>query len=320
LRDANSLWARSQQIIDSLSSHEFTPRQKLADSFELSVRQVSRIISHLQDAGYQIEVSHKGYRLLDCPSTIPLDLTPGEVCALLMVSQLTKSGLDAEPRTLWQSVITKIRKRLSTSSQSVLARLEVHRTVAPTNESHALGSGFMAIEESLTKRLQLRLAYQGIEDAEPRWRQVEPLGLFHTGRAWYLEAFDLESFQQKTFRLSRVSQATVLGLPIIESQGLPSRAPGFHRWSLNGGPKYQIQIELNAKLARWFRENPIHPLQQLDKNRLSFEATDLPRVADWLLSLRGARIVAPVELSDCVKLRLQELILEHGDIRCPHVS
>lgn len=317
MRDGISLWARSQQVLELLNSRQSISRSQMADSLCLSQRQVSRIIGSLIHAGYAIHTSKQGYRLETSTTVTPLELSPAESIVLLMISNLSTTALEPEPRKIWEAIAKKIRKRLSATSQRKLDQLEDHIPLVSSEARNSRTQGFEAIEESLSKQLQLRIEYLGTNDSEPRWRQVEPLCLFLGSGRWYLEAFDLGSQAQKTFRLSRISQAAVVAIAIRNHREVPEEPAGFHRWSLLDGPTYEVSIELQPPLNRWFGENPIHPQQRILDGKLVFPAKDLSRVADWLISLRGARALGPAELLACLRARILELQESLGDIPCP---
>jgi predicted DNA-binding transcriptional regulator YafY len=57
---------------------------------------------------------------------------------------------------------------------------------------------------------RLRVLYQGLNDAQPRWRTVEPRRQFFQDR-WYLSCWDLETDLLKTFRLDRISEIQETG-------------------------------------------------------------------------------------------------------------
>lgn len=318
MRSANFVWSRGQAILEHLSGREFTSRQELAQFFDVSPRQITRIIASLNDSGHQIEVNQRlGYRLLPQVQCIPLELTPAEVFVLLMVFQMTPTGLSSQPRALWNGMVEKIKRRLSTSSRTRLNKLQaqVVAVSSPSDEESYASQFFSAIESSISRKVRLRIEYWSIDDSEPRWREVEPLGLF-LSRAWYLQAFDLESRQQKTYRLTRISNASITDIPVSEAANIPIQS-GFQRWSLVAGPDYSVQIQVDPKLRRWLKENPVHPFQRLEDNLLHFEAKELDRVVDWTLSVRGARLIGPPELLDKMRERLAQLSEVYGDTRCP---
>jgi predicted DNA-binding transcriptional regulator YafY len=68
--------------------------------------------------------------------------------------------------------------------------------------------------------LKLKLSYQD-RTGKPTMRNLEPMRLAHTGRRWYLVAWDQDRADWRTFRVDRVQQVAAVG-----SQFVPRKFPG----------------------------------------------------------------------------------------------
>jgi predicted DNA-binding transcriptional regulator YafY len=68
--------------------------------------------------------------------------------------------------------------------------------------------------------LKLKLSYKD-RAGKPTARHLEPMRLAHTGRRWYLVAWDLDREDWRTFRVDRVQQVSAVG-----SQFVPRKFPG----------------------------------------------------------------------------------------------
>jgi len=68
--------------------------------------------------------------------------------------------------------------------------------------------------------LKLKLSYKD-RTGKPTTRHLEPLRLAHTGRRWYLVAWDLDREDWRTFRVDRVQQVSAGG-----AQFVPRKFPG----------------------------------------------------------------------------------------------
>jgi proteasome accessory factor C len=67
------------------------------------------------------------------------------------------------------------------------------------------------INRALLAHEIVRLQYYTASREELAERLVEPYLLFHSGNAWYLEAFCLRAQAQRTFRLDRIRDASSTG-------------------------------------------------------------------------------------------------------------
>ena len=59
----------------------------------------------------------------------------------------------------------------------------------------------------------------------PTQRFVEPLRVVHTGRRWYLVAFDRDRAAWRTFRVDRISEPVLTGSPPAGPCAPPVRPP-----------------------------------------------------------------------------------------------
>ena len=80
-------------------------------------------------------------------------------------------------------------------------------------------------------------------------RTVEPHRLVHTGRLWYLIAFDLDRQGWRTFRVDRLRLWTPTG-PRFTPREPPHDLPGYVSQSVSTAPyRYQAKILMHAPLA-----------------------------------------------------------------------
>src|SRR3954469_21962200 len=68
--------------------------------------------------------------------------------------------------------------------------------------------------------LKLKLSYKD-RTGKPTLRNLEPMRLAHTGRRWYLVAWDQDREDWRTFRVDRVQQVAAIG-----AQFVPRKFPG----------------------------------------------------------------------------------------------
>ncbi len=80
-------------------------------------------------------------------------------------------------------------------------------------------------------------------------RDAEPHRLVHTGRLWYLIAFDLDRQDWRTFRVDRMHLRTPAG-PRFTPREPPEDLPGYVSQSVSSAPyRYQAKILMHAPLA-----------------------------------------------------------------------
>jgi predicted DNA-binding transcriptional regulator YafY len=97
---------------------------------------------------------------------------------------------------------------------------------------------------------RLRFAYRSHE-GEPSRRTVEPHRLVHTGRRWYLVAWDVDREAWRTFRVDRIEPP-----PRTDRRFVPRDPPAddiaafVSRAVSSARDRYQAQIVLRAPLAK----------------------------------------------------------------------
>ena len=74
------------------------------------------------------------------------------------------------------------------------------------------------VAATVRKKEKLRFRYSDNEGRVTE-RHIEPVRLVHTGRRWYLVAFDLDRDDWRTFRLDRVSEPLATGLRAASRPG-----------------------------------------------------------------------------------------------------
>ena len=81
-----------------------------------------------------------------------------------------------------------------------------------------------------------------------RSRTTEPHRLVHTGRIWYLVAYDLDRQDWRTFRVDRLSPRTPTG-PRFTPREPPDDPAGYVSQSVASAPyRYQARILMHAPL------------------------------------------------------------------------
>jgi predicted DNA-binding transcriptional regulator YafY len=177
----------------------------LSERLRVDGRTIRRDVERLRELGYAIEASAGpggGYRLAAGNATPPLLLEDDEavvVAAALTAAARSVAGTaEAALRVLVkldQLLPQRLRHRL-TALQAVTVALAPTDTVA---DPFVL----MAIATACQDRETLGFTYQD-RRGEVTTRSVEPGSLVHTGKVWYLAAWDRDRDDWRTFRVDRI--------------------------------------------------------------------------------------------------------------------
>jgi len=189
--------------------------QDLADRLGVTTRTIRRDVTRLRDLGYPVAAlagPGGGYRLGAGAKLPPLLLDDGEALAValgLRMSAMTAvGGLEEHSVSalakLEHVLPPRLRSRLEDISEATTSTFGVSRTQV----DHA---ALAVMAAAIRGGQRARFDYVDSRGKSSE-RHTEPVRLVHTGRRWYLVAFDLDRDDWRTFRLDRVARPVTTGI------------------------------------------------------------------------------------------------------------
>jgi predicted DNA-binding transcriptional regulator YafY len=186
--------------------------QELADRFGVTLRTIYRDLEALQDAGMPIKADRGrggGYALDKNYQLPPINFTAREAALLVALSRMVlEQRLIPFPKTI-ESAIDKVRSALSTSAQRELLTLVGELQLVGVPALPVPASVREAIEAAWFESRPLRIVY-----AKSAWqmspRLVKIRNLVFDRSVTLLNCLDLETNQDRQFRLDRIKQASLL--------------------------------------------------------------------------------------------------------------
>lgn len=264
---------------------------ELARRLEVTPRTIRRDITRLRDLGYPVEAvagPGGGYRLGAGGKLPPLLLDDDEALAVALglrvsattaVSGLEDSSLSALAK-LEHVLPARLRSRLEDVSEATTSMLGAIR---PDVDHSTLA----LVASTVRKRERLRMTYTD-SDGRRTERRIEPVRLVHTGRHWYLVAFDLDRDDWRTFRLDRIAEPMATGMKAARRRG-PDPVELVQRGITVDAWKYPASVLLHASAERARREiSPrVGTVEPIDgaSCRLIIGADEMRWLARYLLSL-----------------------------------
>jgi len=238
-----------------LQAHGRLTGRQLAARLEVSERTVHRDMEALCAAGvpvYALRGAQGGWQLEENWRTQVPGLDESELRALLM----------AQPRALGDS-------RLAHAAERALGKLMASMPATMREQAASIrqrlyvdSAGWRGTSENLSmlpvvqdavsrdRRLAITYFRRGGECVE---RTVDPLGLVAKGSSWYLVARTTEGF--RTYRVSRIEQATLLELPSERPADFDLAA----YWTDSAArfeealPRYRARLRIEPQTARWLK-------------------------------------------------------------------
>ncbi|UYM04733.1 helix-turn-helix transcriptional regulator [Solicola gregarius] len=259
--------ARMLRLLSLLQTHRYWQGTELADRLEVSSRTVRRDVDRLRELGYPVDASRGsagGYQLQAGASLPPLLLEDDEAVAIAVGLRAAAGGVvsgveDASVRAL-AKIVQVMPKRLRRRVDALQEYTVPAPLAGPTIDAVALSTLAQACRDSE----RLRFAYTRYDGAAAD-RLVEPHRLVSLGRRWYLVAWDLERHDWRSFRVDRLTEPALQGVPFRPRELPAADAAEFVKAGIASRPtKYDVRILVHAPadlvqrtVSRWGEVEPI---------------------------------------------------------------
>jgi len=249
--------SRLLQLLSLLQSRRHWTAADLGERLEVDVRTIRRDVDRLRELGYPIEASSGlggGYQLGAGSQLPPLLLNDDEAVAVAVALRAAAGSVGRMEETaigllakLDQMLPSRLRKRAS-SLHSVTISL-VGPTPGPAVDL------LTQIATACRDNLRLKMAYRD-RAGQDTARSVEPLKLAHTGRRWYLVAWDLQRADWRTFRVDRVRELLGSGPRFVPREFPGDIAKYVSRSITQATYRYQVRLKLKGSAATLGKQIP----------------------------------------------------------------
>jgi predicted DNA-binding transcriptional regulator YafY len=249
--------ARLLRLLSLLQSRRYWSGAELSERVEVDARTLRRDIDRLRELGYAVESSPGlggGYQLKPGSSLPPVLLDDEEAVTVAVAVRAAASSVGKMEETavrllakLDQLLPSRLRKRASALHSVTLSLARPQ--AAPSIDL------LTQIAGACRDHVKLRITYRD-RAGNVTSRLVEPLRLAHTGRLWYLVAFDPQRKDWRTFRMDRLERVASTG-----AQFTPREFPGdiaeYVSRSIRQVPyRYRLRIRLRGSAADLARQIP----------------------------------------------------------------
>lgn len=279
--------------------------EDLARRLEVTPRTVRRDVTRLRALGYPVEAMAGpggGYRLGAGGKLPPLLLDDDEALAValgLRVATTTAVG-GLEDASL--SAMSKLEHVLPPRLRSRLEDVSEATVITARSPSARVDHNALAtVASAIRAGVRVRFSYTDAE-GRPSERHAEPHRLVHTGRRWYLVAFDLDRDDWRTFRLDRAAEPKPTGIrsarrKVPDPVEMVERGIAIDAWA------HRALVRLEAPIEYATRAIPptVGALEEIGPGqcRLEIGADDIAWLARYLLSLPFTfEVEGPQELAD----------------------
>ncbi|MEU3643083.1 YafY family protein [Lentzea sp. NPDC034063] len=315
--------ARLLKLLSLLQVRRDWTGPELAGRLSVDVRTIRRDVDKLRSLGYPVTSlpgAAGGYQLGAGAELPPLLLDDDEAVAVAVGLRTAANGSIAGIEETSIRALTKLEQVLPTRLRRRVQALQEHTTpltaAGPTVDAETL----TIIAAACRDRQQLRFTYASTQ-GEPSKRLIEPQGLVHTGRRWYLVAWDVSKEDWRTFRVDRITEE-----PTLAARFAPRTPPAeslgdfVSRQVASSVYTYQAVLTIHAPLQTVAeRTTPMSAaLEPIDENSCLMRtgADALERIVFHLLFLGFEfEVHEPVELRDYIETligRMQNAVRVQG--------
>ncbi|WP_329790264.1 YafY family protein [Lentzea sp. DG1S-22] len=311
--------ARLLKLLSLLQVRRDWTGPELAGRLGVDVRTIRRDVDKLRSLGYPVTSlpgATGGYQLGAGAQLPPLLLDDDEAVAVAVGLRTAANGSIAGIEETSVRALTKLEQVLPSRLRRRVQALQAHTTALTTAGPTVDAETLTIIAAACRDHQQLRFTYASTH-GEPSKRLVEPQGLVHTGRRWYLVAWEVSKEDWRTFRVDRVE-----GEPALAARFTPREPPArslgefVSRQISSNVYTYQAVLTIHAPLREVAdRTSPMSAsLEPVDDGKCLMRtgADALERIL-WHLLFLGFEfdVHEPAELKDYIRTltgRLQNSI------------
>jgi predicted DNA-binding transcriptional regulator YafY len=205
--------ARLLRLLSLLQSRMDWTGAELAERLEVSPRTLRYDIGKLRSLGYPVHATPGvagGYRLGAGAALPPLLLDDEEAVAVAVSLRTAAGGTVTGIEETAVRALVKLEQVLPGRLRRRVAALHDYTVPLPPAASAVAADVLVAVTAACRDHHRLRFDYRR-HDGTSDVRDVEPYRLVHTGRRWYLLAFDVVRRDWRAFRVDRLVPRTPPG-------------------------------------------------------------------------------------------------------------
>lgn len=196
-------------ILIQLQSKKVVKAHELADRFDVSLRTIYRDIRSLETAGVPLYgEAGTGYSLMEGYRLPPVMFTREEAGSFVAAEKLMQQFTDKNLGDQFESAMFKIKSVLRGTEKEWVAALDSHISIRSSEKSfnEKIPNALELLFESLAQKKQVVLVYESLGSETHTSRHIEPVGLFHENRYWYILGYCHLRNDYRQFRLDRIQE------------------------------------------------------------------------------------------------------------------
>lgn len=243
--------ARLLRLLSLFQARRYWSGAELSERLEVTARTLRRDVDRLRSLGYPVNSTSGaagGYQLGAGATLPPLLLDDDEAVAVAVGLRTAASGTVAGIEEASLRALSKLEQVLPSRLRTRVTAL--HAFILPlANAGPTVDAKILSVIAGACRDCEkLRFGYRS-RDGEASMREVEPHRLVHTGRRWYLAAWDLGRNNWRTFRIDRIAPKLSTGSRFAPRQPPEGDFAAYVSRSVSYAPHpHQARIVLQASV------------------------------------------------------------------------
>lgn len=301
--------ARLLRLLSLFQARRYWAGAELCDRLEVTSRTLRRDIDRLRSLGYPVNSTSGvagGYQLAAGSTVPPLLLDDDEAVAVAVGLRTAASGTVAGIEESSIRALAKLEQVLPSRLRRRVEALHAFIVPMPNTAPKVDAETLAAIAAACRDSEKLSFQYN-TRTGSSSTREVEPHRLVHTGRRWYLAAWDLGRSNWRTFRVDRIDGRIATGARFIQRPPPEGDFVAFVSRSVAYAPyAHQVTVLLRVPIAIAAEKVPpsVGLLEALDEHTclLRIGAPSLEGFSAFLAYIGfDFEVREPAELVDAIR-------------------
>lgn len=307
--------ARLLKLLSLLQVRRDWTGPDLAERLRVDVRTVRRDVDKLRNLGYPVNATpgvSGGYQLGPGAELPPLLLDDDEAVAVAVGLRTAANGTVSGIEETSVRALAKLEQVLPSRLRRRVNALQAHTVALPSRGVQVDAGTLTSIAIACRDHQRLRFPYAG-RDGGTR-RHVEPLGLAHTGRRWYLVAWDVDKADWRTFRVDRIEGEPTPGARFAPREPPAEDLASYVSQRVSVAPyQYEARLIMHAPydvVAARTSYSSVH-LERIDDERtlLTVGTPALEGVGPWIAMIGvDFEVEGPEELKQHLRALADRLL------------
>jgi predicted DNA-binding transcriptional regulator YafY len=245
--------ARLLRLLSLFQAQRYWSGAQLAERLEVTARTLRRDVDRLRSLGYPVNSTSGtagGYQLGAGATLPPLLLDDDEAVAVAVGLRTAASGTVAGIEEASVRALAKLQRVLPERLRRRVTALDAFILPLANTGPRVHAETLTAIAGACRDLQKLRFGYHS-RDGAATAREVEPHRLVHTGRRWYLAAFDVGRNNWRTFRVDRIQPPLTTGLRFTARQPPEGDFAAYVSRSVSYAPgPREVRVILHASVEQ----------------------------------------------------------------------